>query len=334
MNDYNRLSKFANLYAAHLKTRLGKRHKAEVIRFEVNLGFNLTLLSHMLEDDVYLPVQYYNFKVFEPKERDIHALRYPDRVVQRCLCDQVLLPAIEPRLIHDNAACRKGKGVHFSLDRLSRFMREHYRLFGNKGYALKCDIHKYFQSVLQCYEDAPGRGLPLGNQSSQWFALYYLDEVDRLIKERLRVKHYVRYMDDFILLHPSKAFLVDAKLRIEELLCERLSLRLNNKTKLVPLSCGIDYLGFHSRLTDSGKVLRRLLPAAKRRMKRSLRGLRSGLAKGLLTPDELSQSIASYRGHLSHGSCQGLISKLISPPGALLYTTHTHPVAPHALHIY
>ena len=70
MNDYNRLSKFANLYAAHLKTRLGKRHKAEVIRFEVNLGFNLTLLSHMLEDDVYLPVQYYNFKVFEHKERE------------------------------------------------------------------------------------------------------------------------------------------------------------------------------------------------------------------------------------------------------------------------
>jgi hypothetical protein len=283
MDDYDRLCDFSNLYAAHLKTRLGKRHKAEVIGFEVNLGFNLTLLSRMLQGDAYLPLHYYDFKVFEPKERDIHALRYPDRVVQRCLCDQVLLPAIEPRLVYDNAACRRNKGMHFSLSRLSKFMREHYRAFGNTGYILKCDVHKYFKSIghqallqklgglplsrrmqafiadmLDSYQDMPGCGLPLGNQSSQWFALYYLDGVDRLVKEQLGIRGYVRYMDDFILLHPEKPFLAEARLRLEEYMRERLCLRLNSKTRLMPFRCGVDYLGFHLRSTDSGRILRRL----------------------------------------------------------------------------
>jgi len=331
MDDFQRLTDFTNLYQAHLLTRLGKHHKADVIRFETNLGYNLAMLSSMLEENTYLPLKYYHFKVFEPKERDIHALRYPDRVVQRCLCDQVLLPIIEPRLIFDNAACRKGKGTHFSINRLSGFLREHYVQHGLNGYVLKCDIRKYFQNIdhgvlkhllfklpfsdrmcdflsgmIDSFEFSPGIGLPLGNQSSQWFALYYLDKVDRLIKEQLRIKHYVRYMDDFLLLHSDKAYLKETRLQIESLLSDQLKLELNEKTQIAPVRCGVRYLGFDFRLGENGKVVRRLLLATKKRVKHSVATLEENLDKGRISQEFAVQVIASYRGHLRHGHCQGL----------------------------
>ena len=334
MDDFEKIYDFTNLYHAHLKTRRCKRSKAEVIRFEVDLAANLCTLSDMLKEDRYLPVSYYNFKVFEPKRRDIHALRYPDRVVQRCLCDEVLAPTLDSRLIHDNAACRKGKGTHFSLGRLSGFMREHHRQRGTDGYLLKCDIRKYFQNinhtvlkgklarlplsqamlqflfgVIDSYESSPDCGLPLGNQSSQWFALYYLDSVYRLIKERLRVKHYVRYMDDFILLHDDKAFLLDAMRQINVLLNEQLGLELNQKTQISPLCGGVNYLGFHLRLTKTGKVVRSLQPAAKRRFIRAMRSIRYELVHNALSPEGFRNRVSSHQGHLSHGHTRGLQQK-------------------------
>ena len=340
MDDFDRICDFSNLYTAHLMTRLGKRHKAEVIRFESDLGHKLTQLSRMLKEDRYLPVKYYHFKVYEPKERNIHALRYPDRVVQRCLCDQVLLPVFEPRLIYDNAACRKGKGVHFSIGRLSRFMREHFASHGAGGYVLKCDIKRYFQSIdheilkqllaplpfsdrtlrllfgiLDSFEDYPGQGLPLGNQSSQWFALYYLDKVDRLIKEKLHIKHYVRYMDDFVLLHPEKSYLRDAEKQIEKLLKEQLGLALNEKTQLSPLDCGVRYLGFSFHLTGTGKIVRKLLPAAKKRILKASALLDARLSIGEISVEDVAPVLSSYMGHMKHGHCQGLerhLSKVLA----------------------
>jgi len=335
MDDFSRLCAFENLYQAHLKTRLGKRHKAEVIRFETDLGQKLVLLSDLLQSDAYLPVKYFHFKVFEPKERDIHALRYPDRVVQRCLCDQVLSPLIEPRLIFDDAACRRGKGMHFSLERLAGFMRGHYRCFGTEGYYLKCDISKYFQSidhevlkqllerlptsdhmrsflhgVVDSFELSPGKGLPLGNQSSQLFALFYLDPIDRLVKEKLGIKHYVRYMDDFILIHPDKSYLVECRKQIEKMLESQLQLRLNSKTQLAPLNQGIHYLGFIFRLTETGKVVRRIVPATKKRIVKSLRMIDKGLARGIISEKKTAQTLASYLGHLQHGDCQSIVSEV------------------------
>lgn len=138
------------------------------------------------------------------------------------------MPYLEPRLIYENAAYREGKGTHFALNRLEKFMHEHYKKCEASGYMLKFDIRKYFNSIdhevlkkklskfldeevkkllyyiIDSFEYTPGRGLPMGNQTSQWFALYYLDRLDRYIKEKLRIKHYVRCMDDGVLLSPSK----------------------------------------------------------------------------------------------------------------------------------
>lgn len=90
---------------------------------------------------------YYSFKIYEPKEREIQALYYRDRIVQHSLCDNVLRDFFEKRLIYDNGACRIGKGTHFSMRRLIKFMRDFYKIYGSNGYILKCDIKKYFASI-------------------------------------------------------------------------------------------------------------------------------------------------------------------------------------------
>ncbi|MCF0115213.1 MAG: reverse transcriptase, partial [Erysipelotrichaceae bacterium] len=213
MDDYEKIYNFNNLYKAHTVARLGKRTTSEVIDFEMNLASNLVELANALEEGTYEMQGYYSFMVHDPKDRVINALHYRDRVVQHCICDEVLAPALDKRLIYDNAACRIGKGTHFAMKRLTSFLCDFYRIHGRDGYILRCDIRKFFDNIdheilkgklrrvfkderllkllfqiIDSYEKTPGKGLPLGNQTSQWFAIYYLDSFDRLIKEKLHIK--------------------------------------------------------------------------------------------------------------------------------------------------
>lgn len=328
MSDYEKICDFQNLYKAHLSSRRGKRHKTEVIHFELNLAENLTRMSHQLKNHTYQMKGYYHFIIYEPKERAIFAAYYPDRVLLHCICDEVLTPLLSRRVIHDNAACQIGKGTHFALDRFSKFLREHYKEHGNKGYVLKCDIQKYFASIdhevlksklkkvvkdpdlrelifhfIDSYETEgrPGRGLPLGNQSSQWFAIYYLDPLDRLVKERLRIKHYVRYMDDCLLLHHDKQFLLECLRAMQAVIEDELHLDLNQKTQIFNLKDGIEFLGWRFYLTDTGKVIRKMKPQSKVRYKRRIKKLQKDYAEGLIELEDVKASIASYKGHLMHG---------------------------------
>ena len=154
------------------------------------------------------------------------------------------------------------------------------------------------------------KGLPMGNQTSRWFALYYLDPLDRLIKEKLRIKHYVRYMDDGILVHPDKEYLNHALALVKEKLSE-LKLEFNEKTQISPISEGVDFLGFRFYLTDTGKVIRRLRTVNKRKWKRRLKKFKEEYRTGDKSLEEISRSIASYRGHLSHGHTYKLRKKVM-----------------------
>ena len=151
----------------------------------------------------------------------------------------------------------------------------------------------------------------MGNQTSQWFALYYLDPLDRLIKEKMRIKHYVRYMDDGILIHESKEYLNEV-LKQMRLVTDSLKLELNAKTQIFPLSEGVDFLGFRFYLTDTGKVIKRLRTSNKRRWKRRLRKFKEDYRKGDRTFDEIKRSLVSYSGHLSHGHTYKLQRKVMS----------------------
>ena len=113
----------------------------------MNLGENLISLSDALKNGSYKMQEYYNFAIYDPKYRMIHALHYRDRVVQHCLCDEVLAPILDKKLIYDNSACHIGKGTHFVIGRVSKFLHDFYNKYGADGYFLKCDIRKFFDNI-------------------------------------------------------------------------------------------------------------------------------------------------------------------------------------------
>lgn len=290
---------FENLYDSYKDCRKSKQHKGEVIRFEISLSSNLSSLRNELITKKYKLGQYKKFLIYEPKERVIEALPFKDRVVIKCFCDAVLKQKIERKLIYDNVACRKKKGTDFAINRLEQFLKSEYRKEKNNNiYFLKCDIRKYFQSINheklmnilnkmdfsndemwlieKLIKEQPNDaniGLPLGNQSSQWFALLYLNIVDRFIKERLKIKKYIRYMDDMILIHRDKKYLQYCLKEIERICKNALELELNQKTQIGKVKNGIDFLGYRHILNESGSITRKLRASSKQRLKKHLKTL-------------------------------------------------------------
>lgn len=328
MTDYEKVCNFENLYQSHLVSRKGKRNKREVVQYEMNLAYNLTILSEQLKQGTYKIKGYYRFMVHEPKSREIYAPYYQDRIVAHCICDFILSEQIGKRLIYDNVACQKGKGNHFGIRRWTYFLHSFYKRNGNVGYVLKCDISKYFANIhhdilkkklQKIIEDKRvlellfqfidsystiGKmnvGIPLGNQISQWFALYYLDSVDRLIKEKLQVKYYIRYMDDFLLLHHDKEYLEMCLIEIKEYVENTLQLELNKKTQIIPLKQGIDFLGWKFHVRPTGKIIRKVKQQSKIRFKRSIKKLKDDKNNNKCTIKQVKMKLASYRGHLEYG---------------------------------
>jgi hypothetical protein len=254
----------------------------------------------------------------------IEAPTYRDRVVMMCFSLNCVIPRLEKRLIYDNAACRQFKGTHFGMKRIAEFLREEYRKGNNNNfYYLKCDISKYFASIdhtilrtklAKCgflpeemwfieklLKEQPSFvnvGLPLGNQTSQWFALLYLDRIDRLVKEELRIRGYVRYMDDFILLGRDKKYLQHCLQRINDVCENDLHLKMNRKTQIGKVANGIDFLGFRHILTETGKVQKKLRASARVRLKRYLKALDKLESDGSVDSEYIFARKSSYYGHI------------------------------------
>ena len=336
MTEYEKIWSFQNLYRANKAARLGKRDTKEVIEFELRLAENLTRLSDSLRSHSYQLSGYYSFYVHDPKERKIHALHYVDRVVQHCLCDEVLAPLLDKRLIYDNAACRIGKGTHFAIERTSGFLREFYRRSGIDGWILKCDIRKFFDSIdhnilkeklkkvitdedvlwllfliIDSFSVSPGKGLPMGNQTSQWFAVFYLDGFDRLIKEKLQIRYYSRYMDDAVLICQSREYLKSCLKELSMYLESSLLLQFNGKTQIFPVRNGVDYLGWHLYLTESGKVIRKVRRNTKEKFRRKLKYFEYAYPRNLIELEKIEQVLNSYYAHLAHGHTDKLERQLL-----------------------
>lgn len=337
MTDFEKVYNFENLYKAHKKSRLGKRNRKRVIDFEMNLSENLIKLSEDIKNKKYKVSDYYHFKIYDPKERTIDALYYRDRVALHCLCDEVLVPNLDKKLIYDNAACRVGKGTHFAINRLTGFIRNFYKKNGTNGYFLKCDIRKYFDyidhdvlkemlykniedkdvmnilnQIIDSHEKSKNKGIPLGNQTSQWFGLLYLNPLDRLIKEKLHIKYYTRYMDDCILIHKDKEYLKKCLQKMRILIEEELHLEFNEKTNIFPLKNGVTYLGWHFYVTETGKIIRKVSNVTKKRYKKKLKKIQEDYADNKIDMDYPLQVLASYRAHLSHGNTYHLQEKVLS----------------------
>lgn len=180
-------------------------------------------------------------------------------------------------------------------------------------------LERYGVKPLGFDPDKTGRGIPIGNQTSQVFGLFYLNEVDRFVKEKLRVKIYSRYMDDFVLVHESKEFLHEA-LRQLTVLVHNLGLEFNSKTQIFPLKNGVTYLGFRYYVTPSGKIVKTVKKKTKRRLRWRAKLLKKAAIEGLITPERVQQSLAAFHGHLKHSKGYRLEKEIFAKLSAYAVT--------------
>ena len=328
MTDFEKVVDFHNMYRAFRRAKCGKGFKKSSARFDAAALDGVHTLIQQLKTKEYRVSPYSEFKVYEPKERIIQTTSFKDKVVQHCLCDNVIMPRLEKVFIYDNCAGQRGKGVLFGLDRLSEQMQQFYQKYGFNGYILKCDIRKFFYSIsheplkdiveyhfgydrdvmwlCNLYIDSTqGKGIPLGNQINQGFALLYLDGMDKLIKYELGIEFYGRYMDDFWLIHPSKEYLKWC-LEVIAVYLESLDLELNGKTQIFPFKNGVSYLGFHTYVSKSGQSFRKLKNQNKRNAQRKFLRMAKLSAAGALQQNKLEASYGAWKNHISHGNFRGL----------------------------
>lgn len=326
--------KYENLYSAMLKCKRNVLWKDSVAGFVMNGLVNCYKLREELLNDTYKLCGYSVFTIREPKERVIVSTRFRDRVVQRSLCDNYLTDEISRSFIYDNCACQVGKGTHFARNRLKHHLRDFHKWFGVDGYVLKCDVKSYFGSTRHDVAKAavrkrvddewavsmvdeiinsfnhgadPDVGIGLGSQVSQLIQLAVLDDLDHFIKEKLKIKNYVRYMDDFILMHPDKNYLKYCRAQIEIELA-KIGLRLSGKkTQIFPVTQSIPFLGFTFRLTPTGKVVVRLIHNKVSRYRRKIRNMADRATRGLMTKEDVDASFQCWQAHASYGDCHSII---------------------------
>lgn len=245
-----------------------------------------------------------------------------ERVVQRCLCDNCLVPLLSPTFIYDNSASSKGKGYHFAIHRCEKHLRDHFRKHGAEGYILTFDFSKFFDNIdhgviyevvensitderlkalVYHFVDAFGPvGLGLGSQISQVFALASANRLDHYVKEVLQVHGYARYMDDGYLISDSKEFLQDCLARIRAM-CNVLGIKINEKkTQIVKLSHGFTFLKCRFYLTASGKVVKKIYKKSVTKMRRKLKSLRFKMDGYKLTHADIYAAFQSWRSYAKH----------------------------------
>lgn len=250
-----------NLRLAVWKAAKGKRYSREVRRFAETLNANLLRLREQIQSGEVAVGNYRYFKVYEPKERNICAPAFDEQVLHHALMN-VCHPLFEQKQIFDSYASRKNKGTYAALDRAKSNTRRYC-------WYLKLDVRKFFESIhhevlcqqlaamfkdehlrylfdqiIAAYQAQPMRGLPIGNLTSQYFANHYLTGLDHFIKEKLRVRAYVRYMDDMVLWHDQKCALQKAEVEIRNFVDTQLRCELKPEA-LNRSAGGLPFLGYH-----------------------------------------------------------------------------------------
>jgi retron-type reverse transcriptase len=325
-NLWQQVIAFANLLRAAEKARKGKRFRPPVAAFHFDLEHQLWSLHEELSTKSYRPGAYRSFFICEPKRRQISAGPYRDRVVHHALTN-VLEPLFERCFIHDSYACRQGKGTHAAVGRCQQYARrfryvlkadiqkffpslDHETLKGLVARKVKDpDVlwlvgriidHSNAQEPVQDWfpgDDlfTPGqrrRGIPIGNQTSQFFANVYLDPLDHFLRDRLGVAGYVRYVDDFLVFSDQKRHLAQVREAVADFLTG-LRLRLHpTKNVVFPVSQGIQFLGYRVFATH-----RLLVQANVWRFRRRLRKMQRQYAGYEISLDQARQRVMSWIGH-------------------------------------
>jgi len=335
-NLYEEIISLKNLILAWKKARKGKTKREYVKEFEENLAYNLKILYNELNSQTYNPQPLKIFILHDPKTRKISKSAFRDRIVHHALCN-IIEPFFDRTFIYDSCANRKEKGTLLALKRFEIFRRKVTSNFTSKGFCLKADIKHYFNEIdyailleilkrrIKCRKTIwliekiiqnkvrikrgvsvlfpICKGIPLGNLTSQFFANVYLNELDQFVKYKLKIRFYIRYVDDFVILHKSKTQLEEWKLEIENFLKEKLKLELHqDKSKIINLSKGVDFVGFRNFYRY--KLLR------KRNIKNMEMKIR-GYKKGESTLNKLLESFEGWIAYSKWSNSYSLGNKLV-----------------------
>lgn len=294
----------------------GKRNKKDVQEFQLRLMDNVLMLHKDLAQRTYEHGEYYAFNISDPKPRNIHKASVRDRLLHHAIY-RVLYPSFDKTFVADSYSCRRWKGTHRAVDRFRRFFYKVSKNDTKTCWVLKCDVRKFFASIDQTilleivstyiqdkdivwllsqvmksfHSTKEGIGLPLGNLTSQLLVNIYMNEFDQFVKRGLKVKYYIRYADDFVILSHDRECLENVLLRMQKFLLGELKLHLHpDKVFIKSFASGVDFLGWVHY--PDHRIMRTV---SKRRMFRRIRGM-----------DRKVETVQSYLGLLSHGNTHKL----------------------------
>lgn len=312
-NLYSKICAKDNLCVALSNAKKGKMNYSEVVEVLNNSEYYIDTLQNQLINHEFHTAEYRTKYIYEPKVREIFILPFfPDRIVHHAVA-QILRPIWEPTFIFDCYSAIPGKGLHAGHYRLQSFLRDEV----NTKYCLKFDIAKFYPSIdhdiifeilqrkIKCretleilkdvvYSPGGGKNTPIGNYLSQFFSNLYLNEFDHWLKEEKRIKYYIRYCDDGVILHKDKEFLKGLKSDIGDFLQEKLLLNLNSKTRITPVNVqGVDFLGYKSFRDYT--LLRK---SSARNFKRKIRYIERHYEE--IKDESIVSSVMSYYGWLKH----------------------------------
>lgn len=320
---YDEIISVQNLFLAWREFKRRKSWNEDVGIFAAELEEHIFSLHRALKTETYRHEGYTAFVRCDPKRRIIHKSSIRDRLLHYAVF-RILYPLFEKTFIFESYSSRTGKGTYRGVERLTQLARKMSRNYTQSLFVLQCDIRTFFDSVdhemllnrlrqkindsrvmallsgvVGSFETAPGKGIPLGNVTSQLFSNVYLNPLDHFIKRRLRMKAYVRYADDFVILSSKCGVLKGLVSVVADFLRRQCLLELHpNKVTVTPFHRGADFLGFVSY-----PYYRVIRTTTKRRIFQKLTERKRHFERGLISDYSFRQSIQSYKGILSH--CKG-----------------------------
>lgn len=330
--NFDKVSSLNSLDKAVFLASKGVRWKASVQRYRVNKLANVYKTHENLINGVDVRRGFTKFDIFERgKLRHIQAVKFSERVVQKSICKNALLPILTNGMIYDNGASQKGKGTHFAMRRLQKHLERHFRHHGREGGILLIDLHDYFASIdheklkalisekikdertlLYTFRfiDAFDKGLGLGSEVSQIGAVFYPNKIDHYIKEVLRIKGYARFMDDSYLIHKDIQYLRNCLTIIRDLYAS-LGISLNeDKTRICDFKHGFTFLKTRYFITKTGHIIKKPCREAVTRERRKLKKQALMLENKILTFKDIETSYCSWRGAMVHRNARKTIQSM------------------------
>lgn len=367
-NLYHKITDIKNIKEMYDKRiKINTKNKVKIARFDEHYVSNIVRIKEILDSKNYKPYRYNIFLIREPKLRLIMAQSVTDKIINHLVSKYFLIDVFEPILKENNIATRIGKGTHYGIKKLKKFLSKNIY---KDLYILKYDVKKYFfnldhdilkkiirkkikdinaikildtiidstnaeyinkfierlksreiekvknsdspnkDKLIDEIESIPlckkGSSAPIGNMSSQAFAVIYLHEIDSYIVDVLKPMFYIRYQDDGVLISEDKEYLVKCLNEINKLMIQY-KLKLNNKTRIYKIDEGFEFLGF-KYVRKNNKLVVKVKNQTKKRFKRKMKSIYKLHVNNKFNLKDLNQVKASYFGHLKYGDTNNLIS--------------------------